>query len=132
MNQKTCSITVTTTDNKEIIVKCTSTYLEEVKIILDKLRPFMQGDVTAGTIRLWKLGKSNHQILPSQDLIDKLIDILKHNTGNGALDIVWDDMIDLQVEYLPDTVSKFIFLGTNLIIRIANIKSIVLQEEEQN
>lgn len=130
MNEKTCSITVTTTDNKEIVLQCTSSYLDQVRIILEEIRPLMQGDVASNAIRLWKLGNSEKQILPSQNRVDKLLSILQHNVGHGILDIVWDDMIDLNVEYLP-VVPKFVYLGENLVVNTDNIKSIILHEEEQ-
>jgi len=58
-------------------------------------------DGVINVIRLWKLGKSDQQILPTVAAVDKLIDILQHNTGGGVMDLVWDDMIDLTVEYPP-------------------------------
>jgi hypothetical protein len=58
-------------------------------------------DGVINVIRLWKLGKSDQQILPTGAAVDKLIGILQHNTGGGVMDLVWDDMIDLQVEYPP-------------------------------
>lgn len=121
MSKKTCSIVVTTIDDKEIKMQCTPDYLKEIKIILKELRPLMQGNASDGVIRLWKLGKSDH----APPLMDRLIGILQKNIGNEVLDIVWDDMIDLQVEY-PPVIPEFIFLGENLIIRVDNIKSIVL------
>ncbi|RLC89103.1 MAG: hypothetical protein DRJ03_00675 [Chloroflexi bacterium] len=58
-------------------------------------------DGVINVIRLWKLGKSDQQILPTGAAVDKLIDILQHNVGGGVMDLVWDDMIDLTVEYPP-------------------------------
>ncbi len=58
-------------------------------------------DGVINVIRLWRLGKSEQQILPTPAAVDKLIDILQHNTGGGVMDLVWDDMIDLKVEYPP-------------------------------
>ena len=58
-------------------------------------------DGVINVIRLWKLGKSDQQILPTPAAVDKLIDILQHNVGGGVMDLVWDDMIDLHVEYPP-------------------------------
>lgn len=58
-------------------------------------------DGVINVIRLWKLGKSDQQILPTSAAVDKLIDILQHNTGGGVMDLVWDDMITLDVEYPP-------------------------------
>lgn len=58
-------------------------------------------DGVINVIRLWKLGKSDQKILPAPALVDRLIGILENNTGGGTMDLVWDDMIDLQVEYPP-------------------------------
>lgn len=58
-------------------------------------------DGVINVIRLWKLGKSDQQILPTGAAVDKLIGILQHNVGGGVMDLVWDDMIDLTVEYPP-------------------------------
>ncbi len=58
-------------------------------------------DGVINVIRLWKLGNSDQQILPTVTAVDKLIDILQHNVGGGVMDLVWDDMIDLTVEYPP-------------------------------
>lgn len=58
-------------------------------------------DGVINVIRLWRLGKSDQQILPTPAAVDKLIGILQNNIGGGVMDLVWDDMIDLQVEYPP-------------------------------
>jgi hypothetical protein len=58
-------------------------------------------DGVINTIRLWKLGDSENKILPTPAAVNKLLNILQHNVGGGSKDIVWDDMIDLQVEYPP-------------------------------
>jgi len=58
-------------------------------------------DGVINVIRLWKLGNSDKQILPTKTAVNKLLDILQHNVGGGTMDIVWDDMIDLTVEYPP-------------------------------
>lgn len=129
MNEKTCNIIVTTIDNQTIMMKCTPDYLEKVKTILNESHPLMKRNVSNGDIRLWKLGKSEQQIIPTAEVTNKLLDILKDtvqsNGGGGVTDIVWDDMIDLQVEYPPRT-PEFIFLGENMIIRVDMIKSIIL------
>lgn len=76
--------------------------LEDI-MLKDKMR---LADIAAldgiiNVIRVWKLGKSDKQILPTKAAVSKLIGILQNNCGGGAMDIVWDDMIDLQVEYPP-------------------------------
>lgn len=58
-------------------------------------------DGVINVIRLWKLGDHKNEIFPNEDIIDKLINILEANVGGGALDIVWDDMIEMQEFYPP-------------------------------
>jgi hypothetical protein len=58
-------------------------------------------DGVINVVRIWKLGKSEQQILPAPAMVDRLIGILQSNVGGGVMDLVWDDMIDLQVEYPP-------------------------------
>lgn len=69
----------------------------------DKLR---QADISAldgviNVIRLWKLGSADKQILPTKTAVNKLIGILENNVGGGVLDLVWDDLISLDVQYPP-------------------------------
>lgn len=69
----------------------------------DKLR---QAELSAldgmiNVIRLWKLGDHKEGFLPNGALVEKLINILEANTGGGAMDIVWDDMIDMEEFYPP-------------------------------
>ena len=69
----------------------------------DKLR---QAEISAldgviNVIRLWKLGDHTQGFLPGEAPIDKLIGILESNTGGGAIDIVWDSMIDMKDFYPP-------------------------------
>lgn len=58
-------------------------------------------DGVINIIRVWKLGDHTKEILPSKAAVSKLISILENNTGGGPLDLVWDSMIDLQVEVPP-------------------------------
>lgn len=69
----------------------------------DKLR---QAEIAAldgviNVIRVWKLGDHKEKILPAEGAIDRLIEILETNTGGGAIDIVWDSMIDMKDYYPP-------------------------------
>jgi hypothetical protein len=50
---------------------------------------------------LWKLGDHEQQILPDSAAIQKLIDILAANPGGGAMDLVWDSMIEMTPYYPP-------------------------------
>ncbi len=60
-------------------------------------------DGIINVIRIWKLGDHNAKppLLPKKAAVNKLLEILKSNTGGGAIDLVWDSMIDLKVEYPP-------------------------------
>jgi len=58
-------------------------------------------DGVINVVRLWKLGRSDKDILPTKTGVNKLLDLLSHNVGGGIMDIVWDDMIDYKVEYPP-------------------------------
>lgn len=69
----------------------------------DKIR---QAELSAmdgwiNVIRLWKLGDHKEKILPAEGAIEKLVNILESNTGGGAIDIVWDSMIDMKEFYPP-------------------------------
>jgi len=66
-----------------------------------KLADMSALDGVINTIRLWKLGDHKEQILPNPNAVNKLLDILQHNQGGGVLDLVWDSMIDMEVEYPP-------------------------------
>jgi len=72
-------------------------------LLKDKMK---QADAAAldgviNTVRLWKLGNSDKQILPTPAAVNKLLGILQNNVGGGMFDIVWDDMIDMEVTYPP-------------------------------
>jgi len=58
-------------------------------------------DGVINAIRIWKLGNSDKEVLPTSTAVNKLLSILQNNTGGGVMDLVWDDMIDLKVEYPP-------------------------------
>lgn len=58
-------------------------------------------DGVINVIRLWKLGDHTEKILPAEGAFDRLIEILQNNTGGGAVDIIWDSMIDMKEYYPP-------------------------------
>jgi hypothetical protein len=58
-------------------------------------------DGMINVIRLWKLGDHKEGILPDQGAVDKLLNILQANTGGGAMDLVWDTMIEMTPFYPP-------------------------------
>lgn len=58
-------------------------------------------DGVINVIRLWRLGDHKEKMFPNAAIVDRLVDILQTNTGGGALDVVWDSMIDMQEFYPP-------------------------------
>lgn len=58
-------------------------------------------DGVINVIRIWKLGDHNLKIFPDVGAIDHLRDIITANPGGGALDIIWDSMIDMKDYYPP-------------------------------
>lgn len=52
-------------------------------------------------IRLWKLGDHKEGFLPNQAAVNKLLELLEYNTAGGAIDIVWDSLIDMKEFYPP-------------------------------
>lgn len=69
----------------------------------DKLK---QAEISAldgviNVIRLWKLGDHKEGILPAEAAMEKLTEILESNTGGGAIDIIWDSMIEMKDFYPP-------------------------------
>ena len=66
-----------------------------------KLAKMSALDGIINVIRIWKLGDHTQQMLPSPALGSKLARILEHNTGGGAIDIIWDSMIELEEFYPP-------------------------------
>lgn len=69
----------------------------------DKLRMAEMSalDGLINVIRLWKLGDHTNDYMPTPDVIDRLIDVLQGNTGGGAIDIVWDSLIEMKDFYPP-------------------------------
>ena len=58
-------------------------------------------DGVINVIRLWKLGDHKLDYMPTPDIIDRLTHALDHNTGGGAMDLVWDSLIDMKDYYPP-------------------------------
>lgn len=48
-------------------------------------------------IRLWKIGNSEKGILPTKETTDKLTRFLKEDKKGETLDLVWDDMLEVEV-----------------------------------
>jgi hypothetical protein len=58
-------------------------------------------DGVINVIRIWKLGDHTNGIFPGTKPIEKLLEILQTNPGGGAIDIVWDSMIEMKDYYPP-------------------------------
>lgn len=58
-------------------------------------------DGVINVIRLWKLGDHQKEIFADEAAFKQLSNILTSNTGGGAIDIIWDSMIDMKPYYPP-------------------------------
>jgi hypothetical protein len=60
-------------------------------ILLEKMRlaDLSALDGAISNIRLWTLGDLEHHILPTQEGVDRLRDILASNQGGGTMELVW-------------------------------------------
>lgn len=69
----------------------------------DKLRMAENAalDGMINVIRLWRLGDHKEGFMPAEAALDKLEHILTGNTGGGAIDIIWDSLIDMKEFYPP-------------------------------
>lgn len=72
-----------------------------------KLADLAALDGAISHIRLWKLGSLEHRILPTEEAISRLADMLMNNVGGGSMDLIWGPEIDV-VETKTDLVN---FLG---------------------
>lgn len=50
---------------------------------------------SGGKIRLWKLGSLEHKLLPSQEAVNKLREIIKQIDWNDNADIIWGPDIEV-------------------------------------
>lgn len=58
-------------------------------------------DGVINVIRLWRLGDHKEGFLPDQSAVTRLSEILQGNSGGGAVDIIWDSLLDMQQFYPP-------------------------------
>jgi hypothetical protein len=58
-------------------------------------------DGVINIIRIWKLGDHAKEIFPGELSFEKLSNAIQSHTGGGAIDIVWDSMIDMKEYYPP-------------------------------
>ncbi len=58
-------------------------------------------DGVINVTRIWKLGDHKEKILPTEAGISRLVEMLEANVGGGIKNIIWDSMIDMQVDYPP-------------------------------
>jgi len=48
-------------------------------------------------IRLWKIGNSKEGVLPTYEKMSKLLKYLEANKKGEIVDIVWDDMLKVEI-----------------------------------
>lgn len=68
---------------------------------ISMLRKMKLADVSAldgiiSSVRLWRLGDLQHNILPNRGMINKLRNILATNAGGGTLDMIWGPELDFK------------------------------------
>lgn len=61
-----------------------------------KLADLAALDGAISHIRLWKLGSLEHRILPTENAINRLAEILMNNVGGGAIDLIWGPELTLE------------------------------------
>lgn len=71
-----------------------------------KLADLAALDTVISQIRVWKLGDLDHELLPTNEAIDKLRDILVTNVGGGSFDLIWGP--DLKFESTTTDMSSFL------------------------
>ena len=58
-------------------------------------------DGVINVTRIWKLGDHKEKILPTEAGISRLVEMLEANVGGGIKNIIWDSMIEMDVDYPP-------------------------------
>lgn len=61
-----------------------------------KLADLSALDGVISQIRIWKIGNLDKGILPTEDAIQKLADILLSNPGGGAFDLIWGPELEFE------------------------------------
>lgn len=61
-----------------------------------KLADLAALDGAVSHIRLWKLGSLEHRILPTENAIGRLADMLLNNVGGGSIDLIWGPELDFK------------------------------------
>jgi len=59
-------------------------------------------------LRVWKLGSLEHKIFPTEEVVQRLADILRKWDGESDLDLIWGP--DIQVECFYVTANDIDFL----------------------
>lgn len=71
-----------------------------------KLADLSALDGAVSHIRLWRLGSLDHKIMPTENAIARLAEMLMNNVGGGTVDLIWGPELDL-TESSTD-ISKFL------------------------
>lgn len=71
-----------------------------------KLADLAALDGAISHIRIWKLGDMKERILPTREAIARLSEMLLHNVGGGAIDLIWGP--DLQIDETGTEIYKFL------------------------
>lgn len=65
------------------------------------------------TLRVWQLGSMEHHIFPTRDAIDKLADILRHQTDT-TMDMIWGP--ELTVTELRGADATNVIVGKGVVV----------------
>lgn len=60
-----------------------------------KLADMAALDGAISSIRVWKLGSLEHELMPNDGVINRLAEMLCNNVGGGVMDLVWGPDIEL-------------------------------------
>lgn len=72
-----------------------------------KLADLAALDGVISSIRIWKLGSLEHKMMPGENVINRLAQMLMNSVGGGVMDLVWGPGIDL----LETASEAYKFLG---------------------
>ena len=82
-------------------------YDDIIKLEKTKLADLAALDGVISQVRLWNIGDLEHRIFPNKAIINKLSNILMHNVGGGAIDLIWGP----ELKFTESSSNAYQFLG---------------------
>ena len=71
-----------------------------------KLADLSALDGAVSHIRMWRLGSLDHKIMPTENAIARLAEMLMNNVGGGTMDLIWGPELDFKESSVD--ISKFL------------------------